>query len=922
MSELMRTHRALCTPFVSEELFRRAFGAGRANIGTVARYLSTPVPDRPMLSFYFDAAFYLEANPDVAEAGIDPLLHFIETGVLEERAPHPLVDLKYILSQDSGLLGSPPQIELLVDLLEYDLAIPSPYFDPATYRASLGDAAPANALLRHFLTEGLWARHAPNPWLDLFWYADHNPDIAADGARDPYTALRHFVQSGDAEGRAASPEFDGRQYLLRNPDVAQAGMLPLRHFMTQGRAEGRDAPPVAIAVAQQPRTAPPAEIGLPYPVEPADSLALDAQMRARVAQMRQQRKDAVSVGPAPRLRSATPADDIAILEFPAAPAPRVSILIPVYNELDVTVECLLALQQSMPEASVEIVIADDCSTDPDVRRLAEVPNLVYLRQDTNAGFIGNCNAAFEKCRGEYVLLLNNDTQVMPGAIDLMVAVLDADRTIGAAGPKLIYPDGRVQEAGCILKPNGEAGMVGLFADPNEGGYCYDRDVPYCSGAALLVRRHLVGDTLFDTAFRPAYCEDADLCLRLIDAGYRIRFVSAAVVLHHLSVSSNRQSVTRKLRTITRNQQTLAERWGDLLVRMNRVRTLAFYLPQFHPTPENDLWWGPGFTEWTNVTKARASYTGQYQPHLPADLGFYDLRTPDTLRRQGELAARYGIDGFVVYYYNFGARRVLHKPMEVVRANPDIPFNWCLCWANENWTKHWDGGSREILLEQKYDDATLSSIVADAVEQAADPRYLRVDGKPLFLLYRPLLLPDCRAFAAMARKGFAEAGFPGVHLVYVESMEAVDRGMRPSDLGFDAAVEFPPQGRAAPSDTPIEVLKDGWAGARYDYPETVLNFLRRDLAPYPRYPAVFPSWDNTARQPLRGNIFDGIGPEAFRVYAEEKLEEARNFHMGGERLLFVNAWNEWAEGTHLEPDIAYGHRWLEALRDAVTAKRWA
>ena len=136
MSELMRTHRALCTPFVSEDLFRRAFGAGRANIGTVARYLSTPVPDRPMLSFYFDTAFYLDANPDVAEAGIDPLLHFIETGILEERAPHPLVDIKYILSQDSGLLGSPPQIELLVDLLEYDLAIPSPYFDPATGRAS------------------------------------------------------------------------------------------------------------------------------------------------------------------------------------------------------------------------------------------------------------------------------------------------------------------------------------------------------------------------------------------------------------------------------------------------------------------------------------------------------------------------------------------------------------------------------------------------------------------------------------------------------------------------------------------------------------------------------------------------------------------------------------------------------------------
>ena len=521
-----------------------------------------------------------------------------------------------------------------------------------------------------------------------------------------------------------------------------------------------------------------------------------------------------------------------------------------------------------------------------------------------------------------MLLLNNDTQVMPGAIDRMVAVLDRDATIGAAGPKLIYPDGRVQEAGCFVKPNGESGMVGLFGDPAEGGYCYDRDVPYCSGAALMVRRGIVGEVLFDELFRPAYCEDADLCLRLIAAGHRIRYVSAAVVMHHLSVSSNRQSITRKLRTITRNQQKLVERWGGMLAEMDRVRTLAFYLPQFHPTPENDLWWGPGFTEWTNVTKAQPSYVGQYQPHLPADLGFYDLRTPEALARQGEMAARYGIDGFVVYYYNFGARRVLHRPLEVVRANPEIPFNWCLCWANENWTKHWDGGTREVLLEQSYDEATLSSIIADAVEQAADPRYIRVDGKPLFLLYRPLLLPDCRVFAAMARTAFAMAGFPGVHLVYVESMEAVDRGVKPQDLGFDASVEFPPQGIAARSEAAVEVLKENWAGLRFDYPETMLNFIKRQSVPYARYPAVFPSWDNTARQKLRGHSFDGVSPEAFRVFVEEKLDEVRSFHMGGERLLFVNAWNEWAEGTHLEPDIAYGHRWLEALRDAVVAKRWA
>nr|WP_283949509.1 glycoside hydrolase family 99-like domain-containing protein [Limobrevibacterium gyesilva] len=645
-------------------------------------------------------------------------------------------------------------------------------------------------------------------------------------------------------------------------------------------------------------------------------------MRARVEEERQRLKEAVAVTPPELIRTEDVASAIAGLRLPHVAAPRLSILIPVYNEIDYTVDCLLSIERDAPGLPFEVVLADDCSTDPDAALLAEVPNLVLLRQAENQGFIRNCNAAFARCRGEYVLLLNNDAQLMPGAIGRMVAALDADDGLAAVGPKIIYPNGRLQEAGCFLRPNGESGMIGLFRDPDEGGFCYDRDVAYCSGAALMFRRACAGATLFDEMFRPAYCEDADLCLRFQAAGQRVRYLHEAVVVHHLSVSTNRHSMTAKLRTITANQHKLVERWGELIRRMDRVRVLAFYLPQFHPTPENDLWWGKGFTEWTNVAKAQPSYAGHYQPHLPADLGFYDLRTRAALQLQAEMAARYGVEGFCVYYYNFGSRRVLSQPLEVVRANPDIPFNWCLCWANENWTKHWDGGDKEILLEQSYDQATLDSIIADAVADAADPRYIRVDGKPMFLVYRPLLLPDPQGFAASCRAAFAAAGHPGVHLVYVEGMEAVDQTVRPADLGFDASVEFPPHGRAVPTEAAADIVKEGWSGYRYDYPSTVSAFVKRGSVPYPRYPAVFPSWDNTPRQPMKGTSFDGISPEAFRVYVEEKIEEIRQFLMGDERMLFVNAWNEWAEGAHLEPDTGYGHRWLEALRDAVAAKAWA
>ena len=192
-----------------------------------------------------------------------------------------------------------------------------------------------------------------------------------------------------------------------------------------------------------------------------------------------------------------------------------------------------------------------------------------MRQPANVGFLRNCNAAFARCRGEYVLLLNNDAQVLPGAIDRLVAVLDADPAVAAAGPKILYPNGRLQEAGCYVRPNGESEMVGLFADPAEGGYCCDRDVTYCSGAALMFRRALAGETLFDEAYRPAYCEDADLCLRFIAAGHRVRYVGGAVVVHHLSVSTNRGSVDPQAARHQPQPATAERALGELLRRLDR-----------------------------------------------------------------------------------------------------------------------------------------------------------------------------------------------------------------------------------------------------------------------------------------------------------------------------------------------------------------
>jgi GT2 family glycosyltransferase len=918
-SELRRAHRLLCSRFVAEDLFRAGMGATRADIGAVVTYLNLPPDRRPGLSVYFETTYYAGLNADAIAASDAPvgdaLLHFLEHGLVELRSPHPLIDPRFIVSGDPLLLGTPPDADSLLDVLDFDLADPGPYFSLKHYAAQLVGEQPEGGMLRHFLTTGCRRGLRPNPFLDPVWYAAAN----LDAPRDLWGAMLHFVLVGDREARDPGPNFDAALYLRRYPDVAEAGYPPLLHYLAFGSAEGRQATAEKpVGVAAPPRPSRP--VAQAVAAEASAIRAADAELRARLDQARAARKDAVSVAPPPLLSCTDLARDLAALAFPPAPAPRVSVLIPVFNELDVTAECLMSLMAARLGPSVLVIVADDASTDPEAAKLAGVEGLVLVRHAANLGFLRSCNAAFAQCRGEYVLLLNNDTQVLPGAIEAMVAALDADPGLAAVGPKLLYPNGRLQEAGCFVRPNGETGMVGLFADPDEGGFNRDRDVAYCSGAALMLRRSLIGPVLFDEAYAPAYCEDVDLCLRLRAAGHRIRYVHDAEIVHHLSVSTGREGMARRLRLVARNQDRLMARWGDLVRKLDDIRVLAFYLPQFHPTPENDLWWGAGFTEWTNVVKAQPSYVGHDQPHLPADLGFYDLRNPEALAAQAALAARYGVTGFVIYHYNFGKRRVLHRPLEVLVAHPEIAIGFCLCWANENWTKHWDGGTREILLEQSYDDATLDSVIADAVTAAHDPRAITVGGRPLFLVYRPLKLPDAPAFARRCRTAFAEAGFTGVHLVYVESMEAVDARVMPSDLGFDACVEFPPHGRAVPASDSPEILKEGWAGYRYDYPATVVDFVVRDSVPYPRYPAVFPSWDNTPRQPGYGSSFDRATPEAFGVYVEEKIEELRAFQDGDEKLLFVNAWNEWAEGAHLEPDTLYGHRWLEALRGAIERKR--
>jgi len=341
-----------------------------------------------------------------------------------------------------------------------------------------------------------------------------------------------------------------------------------------------------------------------------------------------------------------------------------------------------------------------------------------------------------------------------------------------------------------------------------------------------------------------------------------------------------------------------------------AKLIAFYLPQFHPIPENDEWWGEGFTEWTNVKRAKPNFAGHYQPQVPADLGYYDLRDPEVMDRQAELARAYGIHGFCFYYYWFNGRRLLERPLEqmLARGKPDFPF--CVCWANENWTRRWDGSEDEVLMKQDYSEGAAEQFIRDVIPILKDRRYMKIAGAPLLLVYRVDLLPDAPATARLWREACAREGIPQLHLAAVQSFGIGD----PRPYGFDAAVDFPPHTERELIDPgAFPGLSPDFKGYLEDYLKVARNQVSQPPPPFVRYRGVMPAWDNTPRRLERAHICVSSSPAAYQWWLEQIVAQTMARSAVQEPLVFLNAWNEWAEGAYLEPDSKNGSAYLEATR---------
>ncbi len=346
------------------------------------------------------------------------------------------------------------------------------------------------------------------------------------------------------------------------------------------------------------------------------------------------------------------------------------------------------------------------------------------------------------------------------------------------------------------------------------------------------------------------------------------------------------------------------------------KPVAFYLPQFHPFAENDAWWGRGFTEWTNVTKAVPQFVGHYQPHLPIDLGYYDLRVPEVMERQVELAKLYGIHGFCFHYYWFSGKRLMERPVFDFLGRKELEMPFCLCWANEPWSRRWDGSEDDLLIGQNLRLQDDAEFVDDLLPFISDPRYITVGGRPLVIIYRPHLWKQDRTLTlvenmrAQARKH----GFNDLYLVTALSHDFHDD---PREWGFDAGVEFPPHlCSSVPRVQGLGVMNKAFCGSVHDMRALVDAEAYMKPSAYTTFKTVFPSWDNTARKREHAYIFHHAEPAVYARWLKNTLRYTRQYNGPQEQFVFINAWNEWAEGAHLEPDRKYGYAFLQATAEAL------
>jgi lipopolysaccharide biosynthesis protein len=740
----------------------------------------------------------------------------------------------------------------------------SPLFDPAYYLEENPDVLEAGTEpLHHFLGTGAAELRNPHPWFDIQFYSEQ-VRLLTELDLNP---IAHYLRVGARTGRDPHPEFDSSWYLDTYPDVASSGANPLVHFLTRG-----------------------------------NDLGYQPNSRVREAAMR----TPVPVRTPSRAQRA-----------PDAPRP-LAVVVHLYYA-DLWDELRRYLGHLGDEFDLFISLYRDTAGDIESDILSDYPSAEVRYFENRGRDVGPFMEFLRDSRlSQYELVCKIHSKKSPHRSD-------GDRWRGTLLQQLLGAPEIIREIRDVFESKPEVGLLGPAnqRDRREESWGSNREVMCALARRMGVDEAEVGIDFFAGSmfwFRPAALDElAGLDLRLED--FEAEQGQLDGTLHHalerIFPLAARASGYRSHPFVRPHHEVrVGAKVGD-----RRVRLIAFYLPQYHPIPENDAWWGPGFTEWSNVVRARPLFEGHIQPRLPMDLGFYDLRVPETREAQATLAKRFSIHGFCYYYYWFDGRRLLERPLEDVfrSGRPDFPF--CVCWANENWTRRWDGLDQEVLVEQTYSLDSSRRFIRDLIPVFRDPRYIRYHGRPVLIVYRAKEIPHLDEVLALWRAEAAAAGME-LHLCAVRFWDVVDVHA----LGFDAAVDFPPHHLNVQNITDkVSGLAPDFTGMIYDYVEAARANLESRGHGYDKltHRAVMLAWDNTARRNKSAHIAHGADPKAYGEWLSGVLEQEMRFNTEPESLVFINAWNEWGEGAALEPDQHFGLGFLEATQQAIAevSERW-
>lgn len=709
--------------------------------------------------------------------------------------------------------------------------------------------------ISHYVIYGASQGYDPNILFSTSEYLQNNPDVKACR----YNPFAHFIRFGAAEGRRASQFFDTRLYLKNTHDLSEIPTNPLSHYLNNGGLDGKQS---------------------------------QRLLEEQITRNRSSKSESPS------------SSEVAIVLHLYYPNiwPEIEVLL---QQLDFEFDLFITIPKFCYSQVFEDVLrtferASIFLMDNHGRDILPFMKLLQAGKLDTYKFVCKLHskrslhrADGNRWRGDlYEALIGSTKSVLS-----IVKYFEEHEDIGIIGPSnYLFNEKSVYYFGSNQRR--VADLIQRLGGSDSEKY------PFFAGSMFWFRpKALQG--LLSLKLKPEDFEreQAQIDGTLAHALERI-FLASAIISGFRIAHTDEAYSSRSIKLTT-------PRIGD-----REFKLIAFYLPQFHPIPENDKWWGKGFTEWTNVTKAKPLFDGHMQPKLPTDLGFYDLRLPESREAQAKLALEYGITGFCYYYYWFNGRKLLDRPIREVLNSGQPNFPFCICWANENWTRRWDGLENQILMKQEYADGFDMAFIDDVIPYMRDDRYIRYNNKPVLLVYRIKAIPNIRKTVEVWRKRCRQLGLGEIHLCAVRFHDVHEDVC---EYGFDAALNFPPhQAKVKNVAQSIGGLTPDFKGLIYDYRTVVEGDLSAYRNGYDRkiHRALMMGWDNTARRGANSHIAYGATPELYGNWLQGIIEQELQYGFTTESLVFINAWNEWAEGTTLEPDNHFGTGYLRATREKI------